>query len=241
MRTMFHSTEGWSCDGLFDCWPLAAMLGCTRRRPARLFKLSKLTQQLFRQLLYAHYECFAFSVSVHYVFGECAIRRATIFWFYTSDFDLGSNFWHFCLSFYSECEILNDACTTMPLIYPSLCTWLCVFFLFCVSWQFWRNTQWDRVRFSDRRKIAASSCTLDTACVGVRAEWTLMPGNSCHYLWALSAPTVAASLGRGQGWSVIADTATRLEPCVQIPWTPSPCHLPNELITPLGFFANMIP
>ena len=29
----------------------------------------------FRQLLYAHYECFALSVSVHYVLGGCAMRR----------------------------------------------------------------------------------------------------------------------------------------------------------------------
>ena len=51
----------------------------TRGRPASLFKLSKLTQQFFSKLLYAHYECFALSVSVHYVFGECALHRATIF------------------------------------------------------------------------------------------------------------------------------------------------------------------
>ncbi len=29
-------------------------------------------------------------------------------------------------------------------------------------------------------------------------------------------------------------------PCA-VPGTPSPCHLPHEVITPLGFFANMIP
>ena len=49
---------------------------------------------------------------------------------YTYDFDFG-----FGLCFHSECEISHDACTTMPLIHPSLCTWSCVFFLVPVSQQ----------------------------------------------------------------------------------------------------------
>ena len=56
-----------------------------------------------------------------------------------------------------------------------------------------------------------------------------------------SASTVVASLGRGQAWTVIADTASQLGHRVQIPATPSPCHLPDEVIIPSqGFYANMI-
>ena len=84
-----HNPLHWICDGFFDGWLLVAMFGsCTRCRPARnwrQFKLLKLTQQIFRPLLYAHYECFALSVSVHCVFGECAIRRASNFWYFTFD------------------------------------------------------------------------------------------------------------------------------------------------------------
>jgi hypothetical protein len=36
-------------------------------------------------------------------------------------------------------------------------------------------------------------------------------------------------------------TGRRLGHRVQILLTPSPYHLPHEVITPLGFFANMTP
>jgi len=73
-------------------------------------------------------------------------------------------------------------------------------------------------------------------------EGNPMAQNSCHYRWASSAPTAAASLGRGQAWTFIADTARRLGHRVPIPQTPSPCQLPDEVIDhSLGFFANMIP
>jgi hypothetical protein len=52
---------------------------------------------------------------------------------------------------------------------------------------------------------------------------------------------VEAILNRGQAWPNIAETARLLGHRVQIPGTPSPCHSPHEVITPLGFFANMIP
>jgi hypothetical protein len=46
--------------------------------------------------------------------------------------------------------------------------------------------------------------------------------------WQLPLSLVASfKLGRGQAWTVIADTARRLGHRVQIPWTPSPCHLPG--------------
>ena len=38
-----------------------------------------------------------------------------------------------CVAFHSDCEIVRDACTFMPLIHQWLCTGLCVFFFFyCV-------------------------------------------------------------------------------------------------------------
>ncbi len=158
--------------------------------------------------------------------------------------DSGPTFWHFGLFFHSDCQIRHDMCTTMPLIHPSLCTGLCVFFLFCVYFQFCSNTQLDFVRpsLSHWQKIAANHGWRPfTACVQVLAEVNPRAGNSCHYLWASSVPTVVASSGRGQAWTVIADTTRQLGHRVQIPWTPSPYHLPGELINPGGFFANMIP
>ena len=92
--------------------------------------------------------------------------------------------------------------------------------------------------------LTENCCKLNaihTACVGVREEGTLTARNSCHYHWASNAPTVGASLIRGQAWPNIADIACQLGHRVQIPGTPSPCHSPHEAITPLGFFANMIP
>ncbi len=68
-----------------------------------------------------------------------------------------------------------------------------------------------------------------------------MPRNSCHCHWASNAPTVEASLNHRQAWPNIAETARLLGSRVQIPGTPSPCHSPHKMITPLGFFTNMIP
>ena len=139
--------------------------------------------------------------------------------------------------FHSECEIVRDACTFMPLIHQLLCTGLCrlcVFFLCCVYFLFRSN--WHRL--GHWQKIAASWKSF-TACVEVQEEGNPTARNSCHYHWALNAPTVGASLIRGQAWPNIADVARQLGHRVQIPGTPSPCHGPHEVITPLGFFANM--
>ena len=62
-----------------------------------------------------------------------------------------------------------------------------------------------------------------------------------HYYGNYLKKTVEASLIRGQGWPNIAETGRWSGPHVQIPGTPRPCHSPHEAITPLGFFANMIP
>ncbi len=64
----------------------------------------------------------------------------------------------------------------------------------------------------------------------------------CHYRRASRAPTVVASLGRGQAWTFIADTARQLGHREQIPRTQSPCHLPEEMINSSpGFFASTMP
>jgi len=77
--------------------------------------------------------------------------------------------------------------------------------------------------------------------IEMREEGNPTPRNSCQCHWASNAPTVEASLNCGQAWSNIAETARLLGHRVQIPGTPSPYHSPYEVITPLGFFANMIP
>jgi hypothetical protein len=52
------------------------------------------------QLVYAHYECFASSVSVPYVLGECAMRRIAFYSFVSLYLISQSSFWHFgCFSF----------------------------------------------------------------------------------------------------------------------------------------------
>ena len=80
-----------------------------------------------------------------------------------------------------------------------------------------------------------------TAWVEVREEANQTALNGCQYHWASNAPTVGASLIHGMPSTFIADTSRRLKHRVQIPGTTSPCQWPNEVIKPLGFFANMIP
>ena len=63
----------------------------------------------------------------------------------------------------------------------------------------------------------------------------------CHGLWVSDAPTVLASLIHVEPWTVIAESNPPLGLDAQIQGTASPCQWPNEVIKPLGFFANMIP
>ncbi len=152
----------------------------------------------------------------------------------------GPTFWFFgCL--HSECEIVRDACTFMPLIHQLLCEGLCVFFFVClveVSSYFGIDWTTCRTRWTPFTHNF-------TACVKVWEEGNTMVRNSCHCHWASNAPTVGAVSIHRQAWLNIADTAHRLGHRVQIPGTPSPCHWP--VITPslnprpLGFLAIMIP
>ena len=72
MRTIIHS----NCDGFFEVsWFLADMLvarGVASAGPRQIYSIN------FCQLHYAHYECFALSVSVHYVYGGCAMHGIAI-------------------------------------------------------------------------------------------------------------------------------------------------------------------
>ncbi len=185
--------------------------------------------------------CFALSVS-----GACTIRRIA---FYSFDYiiliNVKVNLLTFsCFSFrMCNCpRCMHIHAIVHELIHQSLCTGLCVlvFFLCCVYFQFRSN--WHRL--GHRQKIAASWTRFTlAACVDseMREEENPTPRNSCLWHWASNAPTVDAGLNRGQAWNNIAETARWLGPRVQIPGTPSPCHSPHEVITPLGFFANMIP
>ena len=252
MRTIIHSTASATASSTAGSSSpfLAVARGVARPAHNGTFKLLKFTEQLFRQLLYAHCGCFHCFALTCLVSGQGAAPSSdfivliilfSLFSCQPSEMIL------VFFSFHSVCEIVHhgDACTFMLLIHQWQSLWkgLCVFFLFCVYFQFCSNTQLDLVRPSLRhwQKIAASHGWRPfTACLQVLAEVNPRAGNSCHYLWASSVPTVVASSDRGQAWTVIADTSRQLGHRVQIPWTPSPYHLPGELINPGGFFANMI-
>ena len=76
-----HNLLHCCCDGFLEfCWLLADMLarGVASAGP----KLTQIYSIKFLQLLYAHYECCALSVSVHYVLGGCTLRRNAFHIFY---------------------------------------------------------------------------------------------------------------------------------------------------------------
>ena len=74
MRTIIHSIEAAMAFSSADLsMPCLAARGVARPAMNGAFQLLKFTQQIFGSYLYAHYECFASSVSVPYVFGECAM------------------------------------------------------------------------------------------------------------------------------------------------------------------------
>ena len=92
MRTIFHSTEAatdFSMGNSSSPWTTL-----TRCRPARRIKLLLL---LTNVLAVRDYECFASSVSVPYVFGECAMRRIV---FYSFDCITLFNFTDILLTFW---------------------------------------------------------------------------------------------------------------------------------------------
>ena len=75
----------------------------------------------------------------------------------------------------------------------------------------------------------------------LHAGWTACNGNNAG-LTSIAVTVSRASLSCGMPWTFITDTSHRLGDRVQIPGTPSPCHLPREVTAPLpGFFAGMIP
>ena len=65
MRTIIHSTEAATASSA-ECSSPTCFVARGAARPAHnvSFKLLKFTQQLFRQLLYAHYGCFALACLV---------------------------------------------------------------------------------------------------------------------------------------------------------------------------------
>ena len=84
MRTIIHPTEAAELRLLLRRL-LVAMLHEVSPGPQLTanfkFSIVEIYSTNIWQLLHAHYECFALSVSVHYVFGECAMRCATIYSF----------------------------------------------------------------------------------------------------------------------------------------------------------------
>jgi hypothetical protein len=79
MRTIFHSIESATAFTSADSsLPCLAARGVARPAINGAIQLLKFTQ---RQLVYAHYECFASSVSLPYVFDECAMRRIAFYSF----------------------------------------------------------------------------------------------------------------------------------------------------------------
>ena len=128
----------------------------------------------------------------------------------------------------------------MPLMQPAICIGLCVFSMLC--WQFCMQSKRVPLLVTIRARHWRRSGTITAwACAGVRAEGFLVTGKSYLFPWASNARTVVVSLGRGRAWTVIADTAIPSVHPVPIPWTPSPCHWPNEEIRTRELFAYMTP
>ena len=141
MRTIIHSTASATASSTAGSSSpfLAVARGVARPEHNGTFKLLKFTEQLFRQLLYAHCGCFHCFALTCLVSGQGAAPSSdfivliilfSLFSCQPSEMIL------VFFSFHSECEIVHhgDACTLMLLIHQwqSLRTGLCVFFLCCV-------------------------------------------------------------------------------------------------------------
>jgi hypothetical protein len=98
MCTIIHCIEAATAFSSADSsLPCLAARGVARPAINGAFQLSKFTQL---QLVYANYECFASSVSVPYVFGECAMHHIALYSFVLLYLISQSSFWHFgCFSF----------------------------------------------------------------------------------------------------------------------------------------------
>ena len=81
MRTIIHSNEAATASSR-SAGSSPTCLVVARGVASAGPKLTQIYSIKFLQLLYAHYECCALSVSVHYVLGGCTLRRNAFHIFY---------------------------------------------------------------------------------------------------------------------------------------------------------------
>lgn len=130
MRTIIHSTEAVMASSSAPCFVARGNI-----RPAELI-FCIFYSIIFWQLLYANYECFASSVSVPCVFGECAMSHIA---FHSFDcitlFNLSDIFLTFLLFLHSDFETrpwcvhlhATDPLVTMHRVVRILLFVLCLF------------------------------------------------------------------------------------------------------------------
>jgi hypothetical protein len=155
--------------------------------PARMLKL---TQQFFILFRFAHYECFAFlrelALRIRSVCNNPFSDFTQVTDFLVLNFPDNPNIW-----FVFSIRNLNRPWLVHK--HQSLCTELCVFFLCCVSWQFYAvgrsGIEWSSLLVWDSVKHGQSSSTPQLDWNSLCRLWTPSP---CHVSWWIcgdSSPT----------------------------------------------------
>ena len=243
MLTTVHATDSVKVSWSLHCssWTFASKAHENPAGPP-----NQINPLIHWQLLYVHYEFVALSHRCCSDVCCCSFHKSLILRFITPHISIRAEqimlFWHLVLIlcfFTFRPSSRNDDSAFMSVKQPLICIGLCLFCMYYVAWQFCSLYKPLRlqVRVTVRRPILASTWR----CGRQRTEGCRVAGKSCLFPWASNARTVVVSLGRGRAWTPIADTAFPSVHPVLIPWTPSPCHWPNEEIRTRGLFAYMTP